>query len=342
MTQYYHSPRQIFLFFWKTCFILLLLFDLSTAWFVSPKLQWPPRACSSVVSAACNADVASNNNNNDNIDSIPILYESNRLLIVNKPEGIAHHNEKDNNNNETLGIVNVVRQQHGQRLWGVHRLDRVTSGILVFAKDAAMAQALSASFATPGDIRKVYVGISAKRPTKKKQGWVQGGMTRSRDKSWKLMRSSSTNTNTNTNTTTTRQFAKTRFFTAPFLTSTPTPTTDDDDDDEQKHKYTCLLFRPYTGKTHQLRVAAKSMGLALLGDPIYKDGGAGAEVEAPRRTYLHASGIELPPLDGHDSVCLWTPPPFEDLVKESVISNLMTKHCDVPGILKAMEQTYRY
>ncbi|KAL3922292.1 MAG: hypothetical protein SGARI_006485, partial [Bacillariaceae sp.] len=80
------------------------------------------------------------------------------------------------------------------------------------------------------------------------------------------------------------------------------------------------MFVPYTGKTHQLRVAAKSMGIALIGDPIYSDGTAGVnDSQATRapRTMLHASGISIPSVsddgDGDDdSVNIWCPPQFFD------------------------------
>jgi len=282
----------------------------------------------------------------ESFGQIPILYESDRLLIINKPPGIAHHNDRiqhdddddddmgDQHEPADLGIVNLIRSQRGdsdQRLWGVHRLDRVTSGILILAKDPSMAQALTSSFAK-GDIQKVYMGISTKRRPKKKQGWIQGGMVRSRNKSWKLTRDK----------TTTKNFARTRFFTAPIRC-----------EDEQQ-TFTLLLFRPYTGKTHQLRVAAKAAGLPLWGDPIYKDGNSaptttdvdgeavGMSVPQPDRTYLHASGILLPPLlDMTEPLAVWCPPPFEDVVKDggNSIANLMQKHCDVPEILSAMKSS---
>jgi tRNA pseudouridine32 synthase/23S rRNA pseudouridine746 synthase len=259
----------------------------------------------------------------ENIPKIPILYESDRILIIDKPPGISHHNDGD----ETSGIVTFIRQQQRQRLWGVHRLDRVTSGILIFAKDATMASLLSNAFAE-GKIKKIYVGISAKLKPKKKQGWVQGGMSRSRDKSWKLNRGSQKDS---------KKFAKTRFFTVKLSS--------EGDNTESANKYTCILFRPYTGRTHQLRVAAKAMGIALLGDPIYKDGQASEEsTSPPTRTYLHATGIAIPSLDGEDEINLWHPPPFDSLLESdslhAVLEKLMKNHCDVPGIVSAMESKH--
>jgi len=88
---------------------------------------------------------------------------------------------------------------------------------------------------------------------------------------------------------------------------------------------TLLLFRPYSGKTHQLRVAAKSVGLPLLGDPIYSDGSAAAAVATAvesgsrSRTYLHATALHIVlPSDGDNeptqNITVFSPPPFEQLL----------------------------
>jgi hypothetical protein len=119
------------------------------------------------------------------------------------------------------------------------------------------------------------------------------------------------------------------------------------------------MFVPCTGKTHQLRVAAKSMGIALMSDPLYSDKGEKTDeehfaVKLDSRTMLHASGIHIPPCNGDDDpISVWCDPPFfEELSIEKVkgiehwpeegrafhcaVEKLMTKHCTVPGILDAM------
>ena len=115
---------------------------------------------------------------------------------------------------------------------------------------------------------------------------------------------------------------------------------------------TCVLFRPHTGKTHQLRVAAKSVGLPLLGDPIYS---ADASSTTSPRTFLHAAAIHLPLGGGgggdddgdrnnHESVTIWCPPPFAPLLWEGdsqdcfdqIMRKLMKKHCESPEILSAL------
>jgi 23S rRNA-/tRNA-specific pseudouridylate synthase len=102
---------------------------------------------------------------------IPILLETDHVFVVNKPTGISHANS----DNE-LGILNALRRQQEQgllsytgRLYGVHRLDHVTSGILVLAKDAPTARRLTAAF-REGLVTKYYTGISRHKPSAKKQG----------------------------------------------------------------------------------------------------------------------------------------------------------------------------
>lgn len=258
---------------------------------------------------------------------IDVLYEDYRILVINKPEGVPHHDGEGE-----LGILSILRQSQASgklnyqgRLYGVHRLDRVTSGILMLAKDADMASTLTQAF-REGMVTKYYVGVSAKRRSKKKQGWVKGNMVRGRRKSWYLTRG---NGGDASNT------AVTRFFTASLSSLWDSAAQDD------TLPMTCLLFRPYTGRTHQLRVAAKSVGMPLLGDPIYKDGSDSTTLTA--RTCLHASAIHVDLDDG--PITIWSPPPFHHLWKgkegkeefDAFLVHLMRKHCDCDPLLAEMK-----
>ena len=64
-----------------------------------------------------------------------------------------------------------------------------------------------------------------------------------------------------------------------------------------------ILFQPHTGKTHQLRVAAKIVGLPILGDPIYANV---AYTQGTERKYLHAAALHVN-INGED-ICIWDPP----------------------------------
>jgi tRNA pseudouridine32 synthase/23S rRNA pseudouridine746 synthase len=256
-----------------------------------------------------------------------ILYESDRILAICKPTGISHHDDGE----EDSGIMSLIRKcqasgdiDYQGRIYGVHRLDRVTSGILLFAKDSTTAGILSNKF-RDGQITKYYCGISAKKPAKKKQGWIQGNMVKGRRKSWLLTRDSEGESD---------NYAKTRFFTSG-LSALANQLVD-----TEIQPKTLVLFRPHTGKTHQLRVAAKSVGLPLLGDPVYKDGSAD-DKEAPR-TYLHACALHLE-LDDQE-VTIWSPPPFGGLWDspgsaqfDQCFREVVDKHCDCGAITEKLE-----
>jgi tRNA pseudouridine32 synthase/23S rRNA pseudouridine746 synthase len=267
------------------------------------------------------------------ISNIRVLYESDHILAIDKPPHIPYH---DDLLNEQKGILSCIRQlqlnheiEYQGRLYGVHRLDRVTSGILLFAKSSNVARDLSESFKQK-HVSKYYVALSTQKPKKKKQGWVKGDMVPSRRKSWKL-----TNSYTNP--------AVTRFFTAGLGNSAARKHDDGRHLNEDSTVLsttnipkTMILYIPHTGKTHQLRVASKSLGLPILGDPIYSNR---HEAKEMTRTYLHALALHVN-LNGED-ITIYNPPTSwfhsEELTMyghmEQVLYELMTKHCKCSEIL---------
>jgi len=274
------------------------------------------------------------------IDDYPIpkiLYESDNLIAIDKPPHIAHHDSETE-----PGILSYVRYLQSQsitnsfsykgRIHGVHRLDCITSGILLLAKNQETASLLSQKFRDK-DVTKYYVALTSKKPKKKKQGWVKGDMITSRRGSWKL-----TNTRNNP--------AITRFFTAGVgnLNTIGIDQTKTDEDllASVILPKTMILFQPLSGKTHQLRVAAKSVGLSILGDKRYGDA---IEAQRSKRTYLHACCLNVN-LDGEE-ITIWNPPCdwFEsfgcenDPTIEEALIRLMNKHCENEKILLEMNKS---
>ena len=77
--------------------------------------------------------------------SLDILYRDEHLVVVYKPAGLlVHRSEIDRR--ETVFAVQVLRQQLQQRVYTVHRLDKPTSGIMVFAFNTDDAAHLSNQF----------------------------------------------------------------------------------------------------------------------------------------------------------------------------------------------------
>lgn len=178
---------------------------------------------------------------------IEIIDETNNFIIINKAVGIGFHNEKDQ-----IGLLNQLAKQTNQDLFSVHRLDKVTSGLLIFAKNKITAQKLGKHF-RENKIHKLYLAIADSKP-KKKQGTVKGDLDKARRGAWKLSHSLNNP-------------SITQFFSYSIIPG--------------KKLY---ILKPLTGKTHQLRVVMKSLGVPILGDTLY--GGAVSD-----RVYLHAYNL---------------------------------------------------
>ncbi|OCG02889.1 tRNA pseudouridine(65) synthase TruC [Gilliamella sp. wkB112] len=86
-----------------------------------------------------------------------ILYQDNDLIAMNKPAGwLVHRSWLDKN--ESIVVMQTLRDQIGQHVFPVHRLDRPTSGVLLFALSSEIARLLSTQFASK-QIEKTYHAI---------------------------------------------------------------------------------------------------------------------------------------------------------------------------------------
>jgi tRNA pseudouridine65 synthase len=86
-----------------------------------------------------------------------ILYQNDDLVAINKPEGIKVHRGAFDPRRESF-VLQGLRDQIGRRLYPVHRLDRPTSGVLVFALTPGAARSLARSFARQ-QVVKTYLAV---------------------------------------------------------------------------------------------------------------------------------------------------------------------------------------
>lgn len=93
----------------------------------------------------------------DAAETLPILYADDNLVVVNKPPGLLVHRSPIDRH-ETRFAVQLLRNQLGRRVHPVHRLDKGTSGALVFALDRSNAGALATAFASQ-QVQKSYLAI---------------------------------------------------------------------------------------------------------------------------------------------------------------------------------------
>ncbi|RAJ95271.1 tRNA pseudouridine32 synthase / 23S rRNA pseudouridine746 synthase [Aliidiomarina maris] len=153
---------------------------------------------------------------------------------------------------EAIGLVTQVEALVGEKLFPVHRLDKDTSGLVILARHAEAAAIFGRLF-EQREIDKFYVAVAGNKPAKK-QGAIQGDMEKARGGSWRLTKSQ-------------QAPAKTWFFS--FGTGQGTR---------------LYVLKPLTGRTHQIRVALKSIGVPILGDSRYKG-------KPAQRLMLHALAL---------------------------------------------------
>jgi len=88
---------------------------------------------------------------------IEILYRDSYLVAVNKPSGLLVHRSPIDRH-ETRFALQEVRKKTGRFVYPVHRLDKPTSGVLLFAFDLETAKALTSAFRC-GEVEKTYIAV---------------------------------------------------------------------------------------------------------------------------------------------------------------------------------------
>ena len=183
---------------------------------------------------------------------LDIIYQTDDFIIIYKPCGISVHKDQSE-----IGLTTLLAEQFSvPQVWLVHRLDKVTSGLLILALNAESASEFFRLF-SEHHIQKTYLALSNQKP-KKKQGLIVGDMQKARNGAWKLCQSK-------------ENPAITRFESV-----------------SCEPNLRLFILKPQTGKTHQLRVAMKSLGSPILGDALY-----GKKTEKIDRTYLHAARLQF-------------------------------------------------
>lgn len=195
----------------------------------------------------------------------PVIFEDEHLLVVNKPAGWNTHAPSPHAGE---GLYDWLR--HREPRWAslaiMHRLDKETSGLLVFAKSTVANRSLTEQF-TSRTVHKRYCFLTD-RPVRSSSLRMKSALVRAGEKY--LSRPLHAG----------GVIAETQFKTAGTVSLPGAPA------------LRLVEAEPLTGRTHQIRVHAAAGGFPIFGDVLY--GGTPAE-----RVYLHASSIAfVHPLTG--------------------------------------------
>ncbi len=182
----------------------------------------------------------------------PLIYRDEHLVAVNKPSGLLVHRSPIDRQ-ETRFALQTVRNQIGQRVYPVHRLDKPTSGVLLFALSSEVARELSQQFAS-GTVAKRYLAVV--RGYAPEQGIIDHplreqldaiadrGRRADRPAQWAL--------------TEYRRLARVELPVAV--------------DRYPQTRYSLVDLRPKTGRKHQLRRHMKHIGHPIIGDAKHGKG----------------------------------------------------------------------
>ncbi len=183
-----------------------------------------------------------------------INFQDNHILVLNKPAGIPVL--PDGWEKDSPCLVKMLEEEFG-KMWVVHRLDKITSGVMVFAREAESHRALNMQFENH-EVEKVYHAIvegnpkweerTAKHPLRINVGHKHRTVVDDRN----------------------GKPSETRFRLRELYQSSAV-----------------IEAMPKTGRTHQVRVHASALGHPLVGDVLY----GAAESNIITRPALHALSL---------------------------------------------------
>lgn len=203
-----------------------------------------------------------------------IIFENNDLVALNKPSGMLSVPDREG---KEPSLKDYLKQQYPE-IYTIHRLDKETSGLIIFAKTASAHKHFSKQFEERKTV-KIYLGLLI-GSLQKTEGTVDAPIAENRVKRGSML-IHKRGKNAITDYTLLKNFKR----------------------------YSWVQFRIHTGRTHQIRVHAKELGHPLVGDVLYGDGkpvllssfknkfklGKETEEEKPllNRLALHAQQLKI-------------------------------------------------
>lgn len=168
---------------------------------------------------------------------IDIIFENEDFVVINKPSGLL--SVPDRTQSEP-SLKDLLKEKYGE-IFTVHRLDKATSGLIVFAKNAAAHKTLSQLF-EGREVEKYYLGL-VKGNIHPAAGTVDAAIAEHPAKKGLMT-----------------THAKGKSSVTDYATL------------EKFKNYSLVQFQIHTGRTHQIRVHLQHLGHQLVNDDLYGDG----------------------------------------------------------------------
>ncbi|MFA7670926.1 MAG: RluA family pseudouridine synthase [Sphaerochaetaceae bacterium] len=215
-----------------------------------------------------------------------ILYEDNHLIVVNKEVGLLVQKDKTNDSTLADAVSSYLKQRYDKKgnvfLGVVHRLDRPTSGLVIFAKTEKALSRMNALFKEEGSVKKTYWAVVDQMPSSN-----EGELTHY------LLKNSTKNKSFATKIE--KRGAKKGRLSYKVIAASSS--------------YFLLEIDLKTGRHHQIRAQLAALGIHIKGDLKYgfkrsnTDGGI----------HLHARKVEFIHPVRKESITIKAPPPADPL-----------------------------
>ena len=202
-------------------------------------------------------------------EEIKILFQDEHILLINKPTKLLSLSGK---NPANLDSVHYRIRQNFPSALMIHRLDLGTSGIMVLALNKEISAKLNRQF-SERLVKKTYTALLAGHLANE-QGQVELPITKGEFPYQKICADTG----------------------KPALTEYQLLGYEDHQHSQQhngqKHPASRVLYRPHTGRTHQLRIHSQQLGHPILGCDLYPNPDGSSEHMA-ERLMLHATRLEF-------------------------------------------------
>lgn len=228
---------------------------------------------------------------------LEILYEDENIIAINKPAGLLVHRTAIAAD-ETVFALQLLRDQIGQHVSPVHRLDRPTSGVLLFSKNPEILPLLKEGF-SDRRVEKEYLAVVRGIPGIKKDTITQALKS---ERSGKLQEAIT-------------HYQVLSESEIPFDTTGRYPTS----------RYSLLQVSPETGRTHQIRRHLAHIRHYILGDKTHGDNKQNQFFEKQfglTNLLLHAHRLKfIHPLDASEiEIQAGIPPHFQHIIAQLALS----------------------